>query len=250
MVKVKILPDKEKASEEVAQTLHDLIVEKPNAVIGVATGSTPELAYELLAEKIKENNTDVSQLQFFALDEYIGLPWDHPESYHAVINRTVTVPLGVDPSQVHVPEAPDDSGEGPVRYYDDEIEAAGGIDLQLLGIGRNGHVGFNEPGTPFDSPTHVGALTELTRKDNSRFFDSVDEVPPLAVTQGIGTILKSRKAILMAFGEAKVDAIRDSLEEPPSEERPGSALQMHSDCVFYLDKAAAAKVDVEAAKYA
>lgn len=250
MVKVKILPDKESASEEVAQTMHDLIVEKPNAVIGVATGSTPELAYELLAEKIKENNTDVTRLQFFALDEYIALPWDHPESYHAVITRTVTEPLSLDPAQVHIPEAPDDASEGPVRYYDEQIEAAGGIDLQLLGIGRNGHIGFNEPGTPFDSPTHVGALTELTRKDNSRFFDSVDEVPPLAVTQGIGTILKSRKAVLMAFGEAKADAIRDSLEKPPSEERPGSGLQLHSNCVFYLDEAAAAKVDLEAAKYA
>jgi len=248
MVKVKILPDKEHASEEVAQMMHDLIVEKPNAVIGVATGSTPELAYDLLAEKIKEHNTDVSQLQFFALDEYIALPWDHPESYHAVINRTVTVPLGVDPSQVHVPEAPDDATEGPIRYYDEQIEAAGGIDLQLLGIGRNGHIGFNEPGTPFESPTHIGRLTEMTRQDNSRFFDSVDEVPPLAVTQGIGTILKSRKAILMAFGEAKADAIRDSLAEPPAEQRPGSGLQLHSDCVFYLDEAAAAKVDCEELK--
>lgn len=248
MVKVKILPDKENASAEVAQELYDLIVEKPDAVIGVATGSTPELAYELLAEKVKANNIDVSQLQFFALDEYINLPWDHPESYHSVINRTVTVPLGVDPSQVHVPEAPDDAAEGPVRYYDEQIEAAGGIDVQLLGIGRNGHIGFNEPGTPFDAPTHVGRLTDMTRQDNSRFFDSVEEVPPLAVTQGIGTILKSRKAILMAFGDAKADAIRDSLAQPPAEERPGSGLQLHSDCIFYLDEAAAAKVDSELLK--
>lgn len=244
MVKVKILPDKEHASEEVAQRMHELIIEKPHAVIGVATGSTPELAYTLLADKIRKHNTDVSQLQFFALDEYIGLSWDHPESYHAVINRTVTEPLRLDPAQVHIPEASDDSTEGPVRYYDEKIAEAGGIDLQLLGIGRNGHIGFNEPGTPFDAPTHVGALTELTRKDNSRFFEGgVDEVPPLAVTQGIGTILKSRKAVLMAFGEAKADAIRDSLQEPPSEERPGSALQLHADCIFYLDEAAAAKVE-------
>lgn len=250
MVKVRILPDKEHASEEVAQMMHDLIVEKPHAVIGVATGSTPELAYQLLAAKIQEHNTDVSQLQFFALDEYIALPWDHPESYHAVIDRTVTQQLGVSADQVHVPEAPDDATQGPISYYDEKIAAAGGIDLQLLGIGRNGHIGFNEPGTPFDSPTHVGTLTELTRQDNSRFFDSVDEVPPRAVTQGIGTILKSRKAILMAFGEAKVDAIGDSLAVPPSEDRPGSALQLHPDCVFYLDEAAAAKVDLDAAEHA
>lgn len=251
MVKVKILPDKEHASEEVAQIMHDLIVAKPNAVIGVATGSTPELAYQLLAQKIAENNTDVTQLQFFALDEYIGLPWEHPESYHAVIARTVTEPLSLDPAQVHVPETSDDATEGPVRYYDEQIAEAGGIDLQLLGIGRNGHIGFNEPGTPFESPTHVGALTEVTREDNSRFFEGgVDEVPPLAVTQGIGTILKSRQAIMMAFGEAKVDAIRDSLTEPPAEDRPGSALQLHPDCVFYLDEAAAAKVDLETPKYA
>lgn len=244
MVNVKILPDKAHASEEVAQMLHDLIVEKPNAVIGVATGSTPEGAYERLAEKITENRTDVSQLQFFALDEYIGLPWEHPESYHSVIHRCVTVPLGVEPAQVHVPEAPDDSTVGPVDDYDQKIAAAGGIDLQLLGIGRNGHIGFNEPGTPFNAPTHVGELTDLTRQDNSRFFaGGVDEVPSLAVTQGIGTILKARKIVLMAFGEAKVDAIRDSLEIPPAEERPGSSLQLHSDCTFYLDEAAAAKVN-------
>ncbi len=244
MVKVKILPDKENASEEVAGLLYDLIVQKPHAVIGVATGSTPELAYTLLADKINENNTDVSQLQFFALDEYIGLSWEHPESYHAVITRTVTEPLSLDPAQVHIPEAPDDATEGPVRYYDDKIAEAGGIDLQLLGIGRNGHVGFNEPGTPFDAPTHVGALTEMTRQDNSRFFEGgVDEVPPLAVTQGIGTIFKSRKSFLMAFGEAKADAIRDALTEPPAEDRPGSSLQLHEDCVFYLDEAAAAKID-------
>lgn len=244
MVNVKILPDKAHASEAVAQMLHDLIVEKPNAVIGVATGSTPEGAYERLAAKIQEQQTDVSQLQFFALDEYIGLSWDHPESYHAVINRTVTVPLGVDPAQVHVPEAPDDASVGPVEYYDQMIEDAGGIDLQLLGIGRNGHIGFNEPNTPFNSSTHVGELTPLTREDNSRFFEGgVDEVPPLAVTQGIGTILKSRKAVLMAFGEAKADAIRDSLAEPPAEDRPGSSLQHHDDCVIYLDEAAAAKIN-------
>ena len=116
--------------------------------------------------------------------------------------------------------------------------------MQLLGIGRNGHIGFNEPGTPFNAPTHVGELTDLTRQDNSRFFaGGVDEVPSLAVTQGIGTILKARKIVLMAFGEAKVDAIRDSLEIPPAEERPGSSLQLHSDCTFYLDEAAAAKVN-------
>src|SRR5699024_3925559 len=153
----------------------------------------------------------------------------------SVIHRCVTVPLGVEPAQVHVPEAPDDSTVGPVDDYDQKIAAAGGIDLQLLGIGRNGHIGFNEPGTPFNSPTHVGELTQLTREDNSRFFEGgVEEVPPLAVTQGIGTILKARQAVLMAFGEAKADAIRDSLAEPSSEDRPGSSLQHHDNCVIYL----------------
>ena len=127
--------------------------------------------------------------------------------------------------------------EGPIRYYDEQIEAAGGIDLQLLGIGRNGHIGLTSPVRHSNRPPIVGRLTEMTRQDNSRFFDSVEEVPPLAVTQGIGTILKSRKAILMAFGEGlKADAIRDSLAEPPAEQRPGSGLQLHSDCVFYLMK--------------
>src|SRR5699024_8756212 len=170
MVNVKILPDKEHASEEVAQMLHDLIVEKPNAAIGVATGSTPEGAYERLAEKIQEQHTDVSQLQVFALDEYIGLPWEHPESYHSVIARPVTEPPRVLSSHVHVPNAPADGTRGNIDYSDVKTAASGCIALQLLGIGRNGHIGFNEPGTPFDSPTLIAQLTELTREDNSRFF--------------------------------------------------------------------------------
>src|SRR5699024_2137432 len=128
--------------------------------------------------------------------------------------------------------------------YEQKIAVAGGIDLQRLEIGRNRHIGFTEPGTPLNAPTHVGELTELTRQDNSRFFEGgVEAVTLLTVTQGIGTILKDLKIVLMAFGEGKVDAIRDSLEKPPAEERPGSSLQLHDDCTFYLDEAAAAKVD-------
>lgn len=242
MIDVQILPEKQMASEKVAQMLYDLIAAKPDAVIGVATGSTPEGAYEALAQKIKDDPVDLSRLKFFALDEYVGIDYTHPESYHSVIARTVTVPLGVDPSQVHVPEVADDATAGDVDYYDKLIEEAGGVDIQLLGIGRNGHIGFNEPHTAQDSVTHVQHLTQMTREDNSRFFDSIDEVPPLAVTQGIGTILRARKLILMAFGENKADAIAESLATPADPARPGSALQLHADAVVFLDEAAAAKL--------
>src|SRR5699024_621698 len=158
------------------------------------------------------------------------------ESYHSVIARTVTEPLRVEPSQVHGPEAPDDATEVSINYYDEKITAAGDIDLQLLGIGRNGHIGFNEPGTPFDSPTHIAQLTELTREDNSRFFEGgIDEVTQLAVTQGIGTILQSRKAVLMVFGEAKSESIRASLDVPYSTTIPGYLHNLTYDLLLTYD---------------
>lgn len=243
MIDVQILPNKQQASQMVADMLYELIATKPDAVIGVATGSTPEGAYEALAKRLREEPVDTSQLKFFALDEYVGIDYNHPESYHQVIKRTVTDQLGVSPQQVHVPEAPADATPENYTYYDEAIKAAGGIDIQLLGIGRNGHIGFNEPGTAVDSPTHVGELTEMTREDNARFFDEGEVVPPRAITQGIGTILKARKLVLMAFGEAKRDAIADTLQTPADPQRPGSALQLHDDAVIFLDEEAAAKIN-------
>ena len=186
MAEVIIVKNQEEAGELYGRSVADLIKAKPNAVLGLATGSSPLAAYQALAEIVKEESIDVSQVQGFALDEYIGLPLTHPESYHATIHRTVVAPLGLDPAKVHVPGdvlngTSLEDGEkvaGAGAAYDAAIEAAGGIDVQILGIGTDGHVGFNEPGSSLASGTRVKTLTERTRIDNARFFDNdINQVP-------------------------------------------------------------------------
>src|SRR5690606_1392882 len=185
---------------------------------------------------------DWSGVRGFALDEYIGLPLGHPESYRAVITREVVDTLGLTPNLVHVPG--DDGGEIATAgdRYEAAIAAAGGVDIQVLGIGRTGHIGFNEPGSSFASRTRVKTLTEQTRADNARFFDSIDEVPRHCLTQGLGTISDARSLLLLAFGEAKADAIAGAVEGPVSASNPGSAIQLHRDVTVILDEEAAAKL--------
>lgn len=211
-------------------------------MIGVATGSSPLGTYANLAEMVQRGELDVTDVTMFALDEYVGLAQDHPESYHSVIRNAVTVPLGLHPSQVHVPngEAGDLAAE--CADYEHRISAVGGVDLQLLGIGTNGHLGFNEPSSSFASRTRMATLTPQTRADNARFFASIEEVPIHCVTQGLGTILDARSLVLVAQGEAKADAVARSVEGPLSSMCPGSALQLHPDATVVVDRAAASKL--------
>ena len=211
-------------------------------MLGLATGSTPLTTWSALAAR----NLDLSRVRGFALDEYVGLPPGHPESYRAVITREVVEPLGLTPELVHVPGglSPDGlSPDGPVETvgaeYEAAIAAAGGVDLQILGIGRTGHIGFNEPGSSFASRTRVKTLTEQTRLDNARFFDSVDDVPLHCVTQGLGTILGARHLVLLAFGESKAGAIAGAVEGPLTASLPGSAMQLHPHVSVIVDEAAA-----------
>jgi glucosamine-6-phosphate deaminase len=178
----------------------------------------------------------------FALDEYVGLPVGHPESYRAVITREVVVPLGLTPSLVRVPG--DDGGllEGAGERYEADIVAAGGVDLQILGIGRTGHIGFNEPGSSFGSLTRVKTLTAQTRVDNARFFDSPEEVPTHCLTQGLGTILRARHLVLLAFGVGKAAAVAAAVEGPVSASAPGSAIQLHPHVTVIIDEAAASEL--------
>lgn len=209
MPEIIIVKNEAEAGEIYGRCVADLIKAKPNAVLGLATGSSPLAAYQALAKIVHDESIDISQVSGYALDEYIGLPLTHPESYHATIHRTVVEPLGLDPSKVHVPGdvlngAPLEDGDkvalaGPA--YDRAIEAAGGIDVQILGIGTDGHVGFNEPGSSLASGTRVKTLAEQTRVDNARFFDNdINQVPTHCITQGIGTVLKARHLVLLAFG--------------------------------------------------
>ena len=251
MTELIIVHDEDEAGEIYARCVADLITAKPDAVLGLATGSSPLAAYRHLAAKVREESIDVSGVRGFALDEYIGLPLDHPESYHSVIHRTVVEPLGLDPAKVHVPgDALDgaplsDGGKVAVAgtAYDAAIEAAGGIDVQILGIGTDGHVGFNEPGSSLASGTRVKTLAEQTRVDNARFFDDdVDKVPTHCITQGIGTIMKARHLVLLAFGAGKAEAVAETVEGGVSSYCPASALQLHPHATIIVDEAAASKL--------
>lgn len=251
MPEVIIVNNEDEAGELYAKCVADLIRNNPNAVLGLATGSSPLAAYKQLAKKVKEEHIDVSQVRGFALDEYIGLPLTHPESYHSTIHRTVVEPLGLNPDAVHVPGdvldgAPLEDGDlirnaGP--DYDAAIEAAGGIDVQILGIGTDGHVGFNEPGSSLASGTRVKTLAEQTRIDNARFFDDdINQVPTHCITQGIGTIMKARHLVLLAFGAGKAEAIEETCEGGVSAFCPASALQMHPHATIIIDEAAASRL--------
>ena len=225
-----------------ARVITDLIARKSDAVLGVATGSTPLAVYRALAVSIADQATDVSRVSAFALDEYVGLPDGHPESYRAVVAREVVTPLGLDPALVHVPRGSLETITHAGEEYDRAIADAGGVDLQILGIGANGHIGFNEPGSSFGSRTRVKTLAEQTRRDNARFFDDPSEVPLHCITQGLGTILQARHLLLLAFGATKADAIAGALEGPVSTRNPGSAMQLHPHATVIIDEAAAARL--------
>jgi glucosamine-6-phosphate deaminase len=184
----------------------------------------------------------VSRVRGFALDEYVGIDPKHPESYRSVITREVVEPLGLNPDQIHVPNGAVEGIEHSGADYEAAIEAAGGVDLQILGIGTDGHIGFNEPGSSFASRTRVKTLTAQTREDNARFFDSIDQVPMHCMTQGLGTILQARHLVLLAFGEGKAQAVAEAVEGPITAMLPGSAIQLHPHATVVVDEAAASKL--------
>lgn len=227
------------AGAAVARRVVDLVRSRPRAVVGVATGSTMEPVYAQLARIVAREGVDLRGVQWFALDEYVGLPPGHPESYREVLARQLVAPLGLDPSAVHVPGAGPRGETEPPQEYDARIAEAGGVDLQLLGIGRNGHLAFNEPGTPFDTPTHRVRLTASTREANRRFFPGA-EPPQEAITQGLGTIGAARELELVALGPAKAAALRDALDGPVGPDCPASLLQRHPCARVSADPAAAA----------
>lgn len=240
MAEVIIVSEPAEAGALVADEIARLIAGKPDAVLGLATGSTPLPVYEALPARLA--GLDVSRVRGFALDEYVGLDPAHPESYRSVIDRDVVGPLGLDPAAVHVPSGALAGIAEAGADYDAAIAAAGGVDLQLLGIGTDGHIGFNEQGSSLASRTRVKTLTAQTRQDNARFFASLDEVPTHAITQGIGTILEARHLVLLAFGAGKARAIAGAVEGPVSASNPGSAIQLHPRVSVLVDEDAAAEL--------
>lgn len=237
-----ILPTPEDVGRVAADLIASVVRAKPTAVLGLATGSSPLDIYRSLALRVEAGTLDVSRASGFALDEYVGIPLTHPESYAAVIARDVVGPLGMDPARVRVPDGRADDIEAATAEYDAAIEAAGGVDIQILGIGANGHIGFNEPTSSFASRTRIKTLAPSTREANARFFDDPADVPTHCLTQGLGTILDAHRVVLVAQGASKAKAIAAAVEGPLSAMCPGSALQLHQHATIIVDEAAAAEL--------
>lgn len=236
---VEVLPDAAAMGRRGAELIGNHLSRGRLHVLGVATGSSPSPVYAALSALRLPGWPGI---QVFALDEYAGLPPDHPQSYHAVIDREVRRPLGLAPGDVHVPDgSASDLAEACVDY-EHSLTGHGGVDLQILGIGATGHIGFNEPGSDFTSGTRVVQLSEKTRADNARFFPSAADVPHRALTQGIGTISRARRHLLLARGERKAAAVHAALQGPVSPDCPASALRELPDVTVLLDPAAAAQL--------
>lgn len=234
----------EEASREGARIIQDLFARDAHATLGVATGSTPDLLYAALREAHAAGEFDLSGAKAFALDEYVGLDPEHPESYRNVLRRNLAGEdkTGLTEEGLNTPDAQNPDPQAAAADYDAKIGAAG-VDLQILGIGADGHIGFNEPGGSLVSRTHVEALAPQTIKDNARFFDGDEAaVPTRCITQGLGTIMEAKKLVLFAFGANKADAVRELCEGPISAFWPATIIQMHPDVTVLLDEAAAAQL--------
>lgn len=242
-MEVVIVPDAAAGGELIAEAIAALIARKPDALLGVATGSTPLPVYRALAAKVASGAVDASRARICQLDEYVGLPAGHPESYRSVVLREVIEPLGLSEASFMGPDGSAEDVQAACEAYDRALAEAGGVDLQLLGIGTDGHIGFNEPCSSLASRTRIKTLTEQTRVDNARFFDDdIEQVPHHVITQGIGTILDSRHPILLATGEGKAEAVAQTVEGPIASIVPASALQLHPHATVVVDEAAASKL--------
>ncbi|NEW49103.1 glucosamine-6-phosphate deaminase [Nocardia cyriacigeorgica] len=230
------------SEQDVANTVADIVegyVRRGPATLGLATGSSPLGSYRELVRRHREQDLDFSDCRAFLLDEYVGLPKSHPQSYFSVIRSEFVDRVNLDPVRVFSPdgEAADIAAEA--QRYDSAIAAAGGVDVQLLGIGTDGHIGFNEPGSALTSRTRVKTLTEQTRTDNARFFDGPDSVPHHVLTQGLGTIGEARHLVMIALGAGKADAIAAAVEGPLAAVCPASIMQLHRHVTVVIDEAAA-----------
>ncbi|WFB34627.1 glucosamine-6-phosphate deaminase [Kiritimatiellota bacterium B12222] len=230
----------ETTSITAARWVARLVREKPNAVLGLATGSTPLKLYQELIRLHQEENLDFSEVTTFNLDEYIGLPRDHEQSYYTFMWKNLFSQINIDPKKVHIPDGMAPDIPAACAAYEEAITQAGGIDLQVLGIGSDGHVGFNEPTSSFASRTRIKTLTRQTLKDNARFFDGDEsQVPQHCITMGIGTIMDARCTLMLAFGKAKAEAIAAMVEGPVAAVVPASILQHHPHAKVFIDDEAA-----------
>ncbi|WP_085523814.1 glucosamine-6-phosphate deaminase [Tuberibacillus sp. Marseille-P3662] len=231
-------------SELAADYMIRQVQSAPNTVLGLATGGTPKGVYEKMIEDHHRNGTSYRKVKSVNLDEYVGLSPEDPNSYRTFMEQELFHDIDISPEHTHVPNGVADDLDQECRRYDQLIETLGGIDLQLLGIGQNGHIGFNEPGTSFQKTTHVTKLTEDTRRANARFFEQINQVPTQAITVGIKTILTSRRILLLASGESKAEAIHQLLNQVEQDESfPASALIGYDNMILIADEAALSRYD-------
>lgn len=242
-MKIYVTEDYKTMSRKAANILSAQLILKPNSVLGLATGSTPEGAYAQLVDWYRKGDLDFSAVRTVNLDEYVGLEPTHEQSYRHFMQAHLFDHVNINPANTNVPDglAADPAAE--CKWYNQVIRDMGGIDLQLLGLGSNGHIGFNEPGDAFELETHVVDLTERTINDNARFFASKDDVPRQAMTMGIKSIMMAKKILLMASGEGKAEALKAALTGPVTPRVPASILQLHPYVTLVADKAAMSKLE-------
>lgn len=230
----------EEGSKKAFEIVKEVLVEKKDAVLGLATGSSPIGLYKEMIQDHKENNQSYQDVITVNLDEYMGLERDHQESYYTFMHRNLFDHIDIKEENIHLPSSIGNMEENVKKY--EEVLAQYKPDVQILGVGANGHIGFNEPGTPFNSRTHTVTLAEKTRQDNARFFNDISEVPTHAITMGIQNILEAKKIVLVAFGENKKDAVYGLVHGEISEDLPASILQKHSDVTIIVDEEAAKRL--------
>jgi glucosamine-6-phosphate deaminase len=237
---VVVVDDYEELSRTGARQVADLVKRKPDCVLGFATGGTPLGMYKELIRLHVEEGLDFSKVTTFNLDEYVGLLPTHEQSYHYYMWKNLFDHINVDARHVHIPNGAAEDVAEQCDWYETRIEECGGIDLQILGIGVNGHIAFNEPGASLGSRTRIKTLKESTRRDNARFFDSFDEVPKYAITMGVGTIMEAHGLLLMASGKEKAAAVTATVEGPITAHYPATIVQMHRFATILIDRQAAA----------
>ncbi|MFC1557395.1 glucosamine-6-phosphate deaminase [candidate division KSB1 bacterium] len=227
-----------------AEIVKEVITEKPDCVLGMATGSTQLGLYRQLIRMHREEGLDFSNVTSFSLDEYVGLPPAHEQSYHHFMRVHLFDHINMKPDNIYIPDGMTEDVDGFCEWYESEITRRGGVDLQILGIGSNGHIAFNEPGSSLGSRTRIKTLTESTIKDNSKFFSSIEEVPKYTITVGIGTIMDARAILLLADGKAKAGAIAKTIEGPVTAMVPATIVQMHRRATIIVDREAGAKITI------
>ena len=240
-MKIIITKDYEELSAKAAEILLGVVEQNPRAVLGLATGTTPLGLYAKMIADHRENGTGYSQIRTVNLDEYKGLPKTHGQSYAYFMRKNLFEGLGIIPGQTNIEDGTAEDDKAECARYDALLEALP-RDIQLLGLGSNGHIAFNEPGTPFGSGTHVVALAESTVRDNARLFKDISEVPRKAFTMGIRQIMQAKKVLILASGANKAEAVYKMVKGEVTEKVPASVLQLHPDCTLIADEAAGGKL--------